>query len=143
MSVTSTTGTASLGVIRQPAGGPFAMNIAVPNFSAFNLTGKFVSISFKKKCSGPSPILFETNSESESGYVEVYNGGLASQSIVILISPDAVSIHDENAVFSRRVSIEGLTVEFSIDVRTTEESDLSWRVQGDIIWQNRHGEFTE
>lgn len=140
---TTTTGTASIGVLRLPAGGPFALTIAVPNHTAFNLTGKFISVSFKKKCKGPSPILFVTNSEEGDGHVEVYSGGTANQSIAILISPDAVSIHDDTAVFSRRVSIEGLISEFSIDVRTSEGADLSWRLQGDALWQQQHGDFTE
>jgi hypothetical protein len=140
---TATTGTASLGLIRLPAGGPFAMNIAVPAHNSFNLTGKHISVSFKKKCSGSSPVLFETNSEDGDGHIAVYNGGTPTQSVAILISPDAVSLHDDNAVFSRRVSVEGLTVEVSIDIRTSPSADLSWRLQGDILWQNKHGDFTE
>lgn len=140
---TATTGTASIGVLRLPAGGSFALTIAVPNHTAFNLTGKFISVSFKKKCRGLTPILFMTNSEDGDGHVGVYSGGTANQSIAILISPDAVSIHDDAVVFSRHVSIEGLVSEFSIDVRTSAEADLSWRLQGDVLWQQQHGDFTE
>lgn len=138
---TATTGTASLGLIRLPAGGPFALNIAVPNFTAFNLNGKYISVSFKKKCSGSSPVLFETNTESGDGHITVHYGGTADQSVSILISPDAVSTLDETAVFLRKVSIEGLTVEFSIDVKSSEGADLSWRLQGSVLWQNKHGDF--
>ena len=140
----TTTGTASVGLIRFPAAGPFTLDISVPNFTAFSLSGKYVSISFKKKCHGPSPVLFETNSAiGGSPYVQITNGGTSTQKIVILIPPSAVSTHDTNAVFSRKVAVEGLTVEFSIDVRSSSSADLSWRLQGNALWQDKHGTFTE
>jgi hypothetical protein len=139
----TTTGTASVGLIRFPAAGPFTLDISVPNYTAFNLSGKYVSISFKKKCHGPSPVLFETNSSIVGGYVQITNPGGASQKIVILIPPSAVSTHDTTAVFSRKVAVEGLTVEFSIDVRSSSSADLSWRLQGNALWQDKHGTFTE
>lgn len=138
----ATTGTASIGLIRLPSGGPFTMNIAVPAYTDFDLTGKYISVSFKKKCVGLTPTLFETNSESSGGYVALNNTGTADQLIAVLIPPDAVSDLDSEAVFSRQVSVDGLTVAVSIDVRASPSSDLLWRLQGDILWQTKHGEFT-
>lgn len=139
----ATTGTVSVGLLRLPAGGPFALNIAVPNFTAFNLSGKYVSVSFKKKCKGPSPVLFETNSADSSGNVTISQPGLESQSIGILISPTDADPSDPTSVFSRKVSVEGLTIEFSVDVKSSVSADLSWRIQGEVLWQQKHGNFTE
>lgn len=141
----ATTGTASVGLLRLPAGGPFALNIAVPAFTAFSLANRYISVSFKKKCQGPSPVLFETNSLDGSGNVTVSQAGFASQSIGILINPTDTSAGDATSVFSRKVSVEGLTIEFAVDVKAgpLASADLSWRIQGEVLWQQKHGNFTD
>jgi hypothetical protein len=138
----ATSGTASAGLIRYPAGAPFTMNVKVPNFAAYDLTGKFVTISFTKKCEGPTPTLFSVSTGNANGAVSLADEGTADQVISILILPSYTSEHDSSAIFSRKVSIENLTVEFAIDVKSSSTSPLAWRIQGDALWQEKHGKFT-
>lgn len=138
----ATSGTASVGLIRYPAGAPFTMNVKVPAFAAYDLTDKFVTVSFTKKSEGPTPTLFSASTDNANGAVSIAGAGTADQVISILILPSYTSEHDPSAIFSRKVSIENLTVEFAIDVKSSSTSPLAWRLQGDALWQEKHGKFT-
>jgi hypothetical protein len=137
----ATSGTVSVGVFRYPTGAPFTLNIRIPNHESYDLTDKYVEVYFTKKCEGPAPLLFKASTDTLTGLVSISDGGTEDQSIAIFINTSAVSEHDENSIFSRKVAVENLPVEFAIDVKESSSSDLSWRIQGDLIWQKKPGKF--
>jgi hypothetical protein len=132
----NTVGTASVGTLCLPVGYPLSIEVPLAAFATYDLTGKYVLLTLSRN----GRDLFTYNSTGAD--ISITGGGTADQKIVIAIATASQSAAD-SAVTLAAVATDREIHEFAIDVKASSGADLGFRIQGDIHWIEKRGNYAD